>query len=439
MTNTVSSLYVEDQRKQYSYYILSHRALPHIADGLKAGARRVLWMAKDGHKYKSASLAGATMILHPHAAPETTINTLAAPYGNNIPLLEGIGAFGTLINPGSFGASRYTSVKLSEFTKDVVMVDIDLIPMMDNYDLTTQEPRHFLPLVPIVLLNPTEGVAIGFATKILPRGLRSILDMQISYLSDRTYTSTIYPELVPINSRSYANENNKWFFRGTYEVVNKTSLKITSLPYGLLHSKVIDHLIKLIENGVIEEYKDYSSDKIDILIIYPGNINLLSKSEENIYAEIGLEIAHTENMTMIDFNGGVVNTSFSEVIKLFSDWRLRWYKLRYERLLNAVKADIQKAKDILLAIEKNVGGLARRIESKAELTEYLKEIRIINIEYIATMPVYRFTTGEKEKTKLTLKELLAKEKHYTEIIGSQDKQREIYTKELITIKNKYAR
>ena len=156
----MSSNYINDQRKEYSLYVLQMRAIPHAADGLKAAARRVLWTAKNGSKFKSATLSGATMPIHPHAAPESTINTLAAPYGNNVPLLKGDGAFGTLLNPTAYGASRYTSVSLSAFTKDVLFRDIEIIPLVDNYDETQREPKHFLPLVPVVLMNPQEGIAV---------------------------------------------------------------------------------------------------------------------------------------------------------------------------------------------------------------------------------------------------------------------------------------
>jgi len=156
-------------------YVMQFRSIPCVTDGLKAGGRRVLWTARDGHKYKSATLAGATMPIHPHASPESAIDTLAAPYGNNIPMFSGDGAFGTLINPTAYGASRYTSVKVSKFTQDVVFRDIEVVPMKENYDGTLEEPVHFLPLVPVALINPSDGIAIGFATNILPRALNDII------------------------------------------------------------------------------------------------------------------------------------------------------------------------------------------------------------------------------------------------------------------------
>ena len=225
------SEYVNEQRREYSLYVLQMRAIPSIADGLKAAGRRVLWTAKDGKKYKSATLAGATMPIHPHASPEGAINTLAAPYGNNIPLLHGDGAFGTLLNPTAYGAARYTSVKVSEFTKDVVFKDIELVPMQDNYDGTLEEPVHFLPLVPISLLNPSEGIAVGFASNILPRALEDIIDDQIKHLQNQRIKEQ-WPGFYPTSSVVEHVEGNKWEFFGESEQVNATTLRITQLADG---------------------------------------------------------------------------------------------------------------------------------------------------------------------------------------------------------------
>ena len=120
MTKAQSSPYIDEQRRSYFLYILQMRAIPAAADGLKAAGRRTLWTARDGSKFKTATLAGATMPIHPHASPDDAINTLAGVYDNNIPFFHGDGAFGTLLEPKAYGASRYTAVKVSKFTKDVI-------------------------------------------------------------------------------------------------------------------------------------------------------------------------------------------------------------------------------------------------------------------------------------------------------------------------------
>ena len=265
-----TSEYVNKERRDYSLYVLQSRAIPHVADGLKAAARRVLWTAKDGKPYKSATLAGATMPIHPHQSPEGAVNTLAAPFGNNIPLLHGTGAFGTLLTPTAYGAARYTKVTVSEFTKDVVFRDIEIIPTQENYDGTLEEPKHFLPLIPIVLLNPQDGIAVGFASSILPRSLPNIINAQIAYLSGNDFYEEL-PELTPIKQKAFdwvetGSGSYKYTFLGEVERINSFNVRVTNLPYGLTHEKYIDRLNKMEEEGTIQEYTDNSRDTYDIEI-----------------------------------------------------------------------------------------------------------------------------------------------------------------------------
>lgn len=427
-----SSPYISDQRKDYSLYVLQHRALPSIADGLKAAARRILWVARSGHKYKSATLAGAVLPLHPHAPPESVINTLASPYNNNIPLLDGSGAFGTLTNPDAYGASRYTSVEVSSFTKEVIFADIDLVPMVDNYDVTQKEPKHFIPLIPVTLLNPVDGLAIGFSTSILPRTLKDIITEQLNYLSGKKIKEP-NPELTPIDSIAHSREDNKFLFRGKFETVSSTKVHVTGLPYGISHSQFIERVVKLLDEGKINDYVDKSSSNIDVTLIFPRN-----GFTETIAKKLGLVISHSENISVIDFDGeSVLTPTVEQIISSFTEWRLGWYENRYIRLLELLEKDIQKYLDILLAIKKNVGSIARKIQSKADLTDYLKEIGIVNLEYIVTLPVYRFTEEERLKTERLLGEARKTQKEYKSILSSKERRKEIYIDELKTILKMY--
>jgi DNA topoisomerase-2 len=214
MTKIQGSEYINSQRKDYSLYVLQNRAIPHMADGLKASARRVMWIARDGKKWKSANLAGACMPLHPHAAPEDAVNTLAAHYGNNNALLDGIGSFGTRLEPTEYGASRYTSVKASDFAKDAFYTDIEIIPMKLNYDNTLEEPVHFLPLVPVAFLNPTSGIAIGFACDIFSRSLKDIIDCQIKILQGTIPKKEPFVQFIPLKCTAVEKtEDYRWVFK----------------------------------------------------------------------------------------------------------------------------------------------------------------------------------------------------------------------------------
>lgn len=433
-----SSEYINEQRREYSLYVLQSRAIPHAADGLKAAARRVLWVARDGKKRKAATLAGECMPIHPHAAPESTVNTLAADYGNNIPLLKGGGAFGTLLDPTAYGASRYTSVILSKFTEDVVFRDIEIVPMMENYDGTLEEPKHFLPLVPIVLLNPQEGIAVGFASDILPRSLHNIINSQLNYVSGKAFKEP-KPSFAPTKQVADRSENGRWIFLGEFERQGAVNIRVTSLPYGLTHEKFISNLMKLeeSEDAFVVEHVDDSVETHDILVRFKKG-SLSSLSDEEVQNILGLTISVTENLNVIDFDGKRVwAASYKDIIEKFCDWRLQWYKTRYERLAKLLAEEIQRYEDILLAIKKNVGSVARQVESRVELKDYLTELGIVNIDYIADLPVYRFTEDEKNKVQQKLEEAEKLMKTYKTLLKSEDERRKVYIDELQDILVKF--
>jgi DNA gyrase/topoisomerase IV subunit A len=404
------------------------RAIPSITDGLKAAGRRVLWTARDGKKYKSATLAGATMPIHPHASPDGAINTLAAPYGNNIPLLHGDGAFGTLLNPTAYGATRYTSVKVSAFAKEVLFADIDLVPLQDNYDGTLEEPVHFLPLVPLALLNPSEGIAVGFATNILPRSLEDIVNDQIKHIQGKRFKEKA-PVFYPTDSEASKLADNKWEFYGEAEEINSTTLKITRLPYGANHEKYVEHLMKLQEAGTIVDFEDNSKNIYNIVIKFKRGA--LAEQGDKIDKLLKLISTSTENMNLLDFDGErVVAADYEMVIRDFTDWRLAWYKKRYQRLAKLLNIDIERYLDILLSIKKNIGGMVSKIQSRTEMKEVLKEMGIIHVDYIADLSVYRFTANEKTKTEKRLKDaydLLAK---YEELLTNPNERSKVYISEL---------
>lgn len=445
MTKPVSSPYIKDERRAYFLYTIQHRAIPAITDGLKPSGRRALWIGRNGDKYKTAALAGATMPIHPHASPDEAINTLAAPFGNNIPLFTGIGAFGTMVAPNSYGASRYTSVKVSDFTKDVVFKDIDIIPMALNYDDTLEEPLHFLPLIPVALLNPTFGIAGGFSCNILPRSLRDIVTEQIKYLEkgDNAKIEDKLPTFTPLSTTAVdrfedtKSGNMRFVFHGEFERVNSSTIKITKLPYGMVHSKFIEKMTKLEENFNIANCDDLSKDVINIVIkTSRGQVDKMSDAEILKF----LELTHTESeiMNLTDFNQtSIVSTTFPAVIKTFTKWRLGYYKNRYENLLRLIDIDIQRYLDVITAIKFNVGGIAKKTQHRSNLTEFLTEIGVVHTDYVSSLPIYRLTDEERLKTEAKLGEARITRDDYLNILTSDERRSKIYISELKDVLKKY--
>jgi len=391
-----------------------------------------MWTARDGKKYKSATLAGATMPIHPHGEASGVINTIAACYGNNISLLAGEGAFGTLLNPTAYGAARYTSVKVSQFSKDVLYTDIELIPMQENYDGTLHEPVHFLPLVPIVLLNPSEGIAVGFASTILPRDLGDIIGSQIQYLEGKKVEECTV-RFNPTQQVGIKEKENRWTFTGSFKRMNTTTVHIERLPYGLDHGKYVNYLIKLVEEEKIIDFEDNSNEVYNITIKFKRGV-LANLTEDKLILLLKMKNTITENMNVLDFDGQyILGTSYTQVIEDFTEWRLLWYKKRYQRLAKLLAIDIQKFKDILTAIRLDLGAVAKKSNSRNEIKDYCSIMGIVYIDYIADLPVYRFTKEEANKVENKLvdaNELMTK---YQQLLSDSKERSMVYISELKNI------
>jgi DNA gyrase/topoisomerase IV subunit A len=434
MRKIESSPYINHEAKEFALYVMQSRAIPNVTDGMKAGGRRVLWTARNGEKWKTANLAGSTMPIHPHASPESAINTLTAPYGNNIPLFTGYGAFGTLLEPTEYGAARYTSVKISKFTQDVIFRDIEIIPMVDNYDGTLQEPVHFLPLIPIVMLNPTSGIAVGFATNVLPRDLKDIINIQLDVLRGKDSTGELTPMFYPLSNKSHksvmTDRGLAYYFDGLYNTINATTITITSLPYGQTHEKVIAKLDAELDKGTIVDYTDGSKDIISIEVKFKKGI-LRDMSTEEVLQLLGLTVRHIENLNVLEFTGKAVwNADPIDLVQKYTSWRLSFYKNRYERLRDLLLVEYQKYLDIKCAIDNNIGGYAKKAQSRAELKELLGDFGITYIDYIADLPIYRFTESEYKKNEERIQESEKLLAHYEDLLNSEEKRKKIYISEL---------
>lgn len=405
-TKAVSSKYIDALRRDYSLYVMQQRAVISEADGLKSSGRRLLWVARDGQKTKVNTLAGAVAPLHPHDAPEGAVNTLAGFYTNNIPLLQGFGAFGTFLEPKAYGAGRYTSVKLSQFAKDVLMADIDIVPMVPNYDQTEMEPKHFLPLVPISLLNPSEGIAIGFSCNVAPRALGDIISSQIAYLRGKRFKEPL-PCLETINSRATSRDAaGRWVFEGAIERTSHNVVTITALPYGITHAQLEAKLNKLLASETVVDVRDNSSKSIDVQVVFKRG-ELKNLTDEDLLKMFGLVSRVSESMIMVAFSGDhIVEHTYETAIKSFTDWRLGWYTERYKHQLKGLSSDLEYVQDLIIAIRSGVMDRVTKTTSKTALEAALTRVGVKNPSRISARPAYGFTKEELAKALEREKELV---------------------------------
>ena len=190
---------IEDEmRRSYLDYAMSviiGRALPDVRDGLKPVHRRVLWeMHELGNTYnkpykKSARVVGDTIgKYHPHgeSAVYDTVVRLAQDFSMRYMLVEGQGNFGS-VDGDNPAAMRYTEVRLQRLTNEVLAdIEKETVDFQPNYDESLAEPKVLPTKLPLLLLNGSEGIAVGMATKIPPHNLTEILDATMTLIKEPT-------------------------------------------------------------------------------------------------------------------------------------------------------------------------------------------------------------------------------------------------------------
>lgn len=263
----------------YSMSVIVSRALPDARDGLKPVHRRILYSMResglrpDGGYVKSARIVGSVMgRYHPHgdAAIYAAMVRLAQDFQMGLPLVDGHGNFGTLTD--SAAAARYTEARLSPAAMEMTDgLDEDTVDMADNYDGRLKEPTVLPSAFPNLLVNGTNGIAVGMSTRILPHNLREVCSAVIALLRDPGISAGELADLVggpdlPSGGVLYGREGARASYltgRGQVtvgpaeEIVvdarGRASLVFTELPYQVAAEDVMAAINDLIRDGKLPD------------------------------------------------------------------------------------------------------------------------------------------------------------------------------------------
>lgn len=437
-----SSKYILDTSRDYSIYVCENRAIPKVADGLKDAQRKALWLIKNkADKIKTVSLAGemisSGLYLHGDQSAAGSISMLAAPFCNNVCYLDGIGAFGTRVAPvEGIGAPRYTYVKRGKAAVELMFPDMAIVPQKENYDGSTMEPIHFLPLIPTVLLNGVSGIAVGWSTEILPRSLKTIIDSTIKVLEGQKI-KRIPPAYDSYKVGVKHLEDNTWEFTGRVEKLDASTVKVTELPPDLTLEKFKDRLNTLEDDGKINGYVDRSTKVIDVTIKFARGY-VKNMSENSIIDYLKLKQKKTERIVVIDWNNTAIRQydTAEQLVRDFVAWRLNWYVTRYENLRDADDYELRFWKAVKLCFEDK---LPARLESKKDRSAIEVDVRTITasltlddkqIDRLVSLPTYRWAKDGYDHAKQKIKELEANIKEYKAILKDPERRKSIYMEEL---------
>lgn len=441
-----SSDYIKETSREYSIYVCETRAIPSVADGLKDAQRKALWLLRNrSDKIKTISHAGemisSGLYVHGDASAAGAISMLAAPYVNNVPFLEGIGSFGSRVSPvDGIGAPRYTYVKKNEAVQKIMFNDLDIVPLEENYDGSAFEPKHFLPLIPTVLLNGVSGIAVGWSTEILPRSFKSLVDATLAVLKgNKIKNIEPFYERYDVGVKNV--EGNIWEFTGKVSITDSSTLRVTELPPDLSLEKFKERLNVMEDEGKINTYTDRSTKVIDIIIKMPRG-SVKGWTEEKAIDFLKLKQRKTERIVVIDWNGRSIKQykSAEEVITAFAKWRLEWYLTRYQKKVADDEYELKYWKGVKACFDGKLPEYLLKMKDRQEVINKIIDLTSkidlddSQVNKITNIPIYRWAKEEYEVVKKKIAELQARIKENKAIVACDETRKNIYISELEQLK-----
>jgi DNA gyrase/topoisomerase IV subunit A len=439
-----SSDFVDQASREYAIYTAQHRAIPSSCDGFKDGQRKAMWLMRNKRdKIKTVSLSGelisSNLYNHGDASASETISRLAAPYMNNVPLLDGVGAFGTRVAPDSWGAPRYTYVKKGSAAERLLYTDLDIVPLKPNYDSSNMEPVHFLPLIPLALLNGVSGIAVGWSTEILPHSLDSIVQATVAAIEGKTIPR-LMPSFANMDVGVVATGDNSYEFVGKVTITGDTTAVVTELPPDLSLERFRARLNQMEEDDQIHSYVDRSTKNILVEIRFKRGV-LANFTDLTLAAHLKLKSKTTQRIVVLDFDSAGIRQyeHAEELVSNFVVWRLSWYQKRIERQIAvlvkdlnfalAVKACVDAALPKFLPTASNKGEVESKIRSIVEGID----VDEAQFDRLVSFPSYRWAKDSVSKVEKEIVELGEKIVSLEILLTNPKKIKDIYKKEVLDL------
>src|SRR3954451_6776326 len=484
----------EEMRRSYLDYSMSviiGRALPDVRDGLKPVHRRILYtMQQMGLAYnrstrKCARIVGEVMgKYHPHGnlAVYDALVRLAQPFAMRYPLVDGQGNFGSVAGDTP-AADRYTEAKLTRVATALLEdLDKDTVDMRPNYDGNEIEPDVLPARIPNLLVNGSDGIAVGMATKIPPHNLTEIVDATITLVNNpsaqlaeilKFVQGPDFPTAGIIHGRSgifeaYRTGRGRFMMRAKAAIENinkdRQAIIVTEIPYQVNKSVLIKRIAQLVNDKDIEDISDVrdESDRDGMRIV----VELKRGAEPQIV--LNQLFKHTqmqESFSMILLavvNGQPREMGLIQTIKYFIEHRVDVVRRRTAYLLAKAKdrehilEGYLKALDHLDNVITIIRGSANRADARDNLIAYFggKKIEInttgraprIDAEKpfttkqadaILELQLHRLTKLSIDEIANELKEVREDITEYESILGSEKKLRAVIIKELEEVRKAY--
>jgi DNA topoisomerase-2 len=360
---------------------------------------------------------------------------LAQTFKNSMPLLHGIGQFGSLRSPEA-GAPRYIGAKLHPNFR-LLYKDFELLEKRYE-DGEEIEPRFFLPIVPTVLLNGSSGIAVGFSTNIFNRNPLDIIQACLNVL-DGKKLKDLPPWLSSFRGTYEKAEEGEstWYIKGSFEVKNTTTIEITELIPSFTYEKYENHLNNLVEKHIISSYEDNCSNDINYTLKF-SRATLQELIDKGKLAEVlKMQERDTENLTVIDEHGKLkIFNNAKEIVSYFVNLRLGYYQKRKDYFIEQIERELMilsnRARFIKGILEEKIKVNKVKREDLIATLEKMKFNKVDgSFQYLIGMPIYSLTL---EKYEELLRQVTDKESEL-ELMKKSDIT-EMYKKDLKELEKK---
>ena len=453
----------------YAMSVIVGRALPDVRDGLKPVHRRILYgmsilgTTPDKPHKKSARIVGEVMgKYHPHGDSSIydAMVKMAQDFSTRYPLVDGHGNFGSVDGDGA-AAMRYTEARMSPFSLQMVRdIDKDTVDFMDNFDGEEKEPVVLPSRVPNLLINGSNGIAVGMATSVPPHNLSDTIDACIKRIDDENCTNDElikiikapdFPTGAMILGREAAKEayetgTGKITVRSKSEIEEtargKMRIVITEIPFQVNKARLIESMADLVRNKKVEgvsAIRDESNrEGMRIVIELKKDVNpnvILNR----LYKHTQLQA--TYSMIMLALVNG--EPKILKLVEIIDEY------LKHQRIVitRRTKFDLVKAEarahileGLLIALD-NIDEVIKVIRSSYNDAKEKLMVRFglseVQAQAILDMRLARLQGLEREKIENEHNELMEKIAYYKSILADEHKLMGVIKDELLEIKHKY--
>jgi DNA gyrase subunit A len=482
----------EEMRRSYLDYSMSviiGRALPDVRDGLKPVHRRILYAMHDmgilhNRKHvKCAKVVGECLgKYHPHgdAALYDALVRMAQPFSMRYPLVDGQGNFGS-VDGDPAAAYRYTECRMTAIAEDLLAdIDKDTVDFVPNFDESTMEPLVLPTRVPNLIINGSNGIAVGMATNIPPHNLTEVVNATITLVNNPKATladllkdvqGPDFPTAGIIHGKSgimqaYQTGRGRFMMRAKAAIENinkdRQAIIVTEIPYQVNKARLIERIAELVNNKHIEDISDIrdESDREGMRIVLELKrgaepqiiLNQLFKhtSMQESFSMIFLAVVNGQPKEMglvqaiqhfIDHRVDVVRRRTSFLLAKARDREhiLEGYKIALDHLDNVIaiirgSANRGDARDNLVAyfagkkIDINTTGRAPKLENPFTAKQ---------ADAILELQLHRLTRLSIDEIMNELKQVRENITEYESILASEKKLRNVIVKELEEVKKQY--